>query len=216
MAAPPLFNFFTYATNIKAMLSAAFPALETVAFPPTAEGFTDSRYSDVALPAFFMNYENPELPARKVELNRFGEDLTDDSSYYMPLVIRLAGFLLLPVFPTENTGVPNVNMTVLLAQAASNVAAKIYAGAVGTDWNCGVATMHRIHFIDDSIEDEERRYHVAELHWHHDVWVGAEPSTTPVLASTVFNRFKFPAETGEFPDDSTELLPDYGDPEPSL
>ncbi len=195
------------------MLTSAFSALNTVSFPPTAEGFVESRYADVALPAFVMNFENPELRQDEMELNRFGEDLTDDASYYMPVRIRVAGYLLLPVFAESNTDVPNVNPTVLLAQATTNIAAKIYADAVG--WNCGIATINTIRFIDDSVKDEERNYHVGEIHWSHDAWVGATPSLTPVLANTVFLRTKFPEETGTFPDDSTELLPDYGDPEPS-
>ena len=100
------------------------------------------------------------------EMNRLGDDVEDDDEYFMPMTLRLVGYLLMPVFPEANDDVPNVNPTVLLAQAASNLAAKIYSGAQG--WNCGVARIDAINFIDDSTEDKEGRdYHVAEIHWSH-------------------------------------------------
>ena len=210
MPAPPLFNYFTYASSIDTMLTTAFSALQTVSFPPTSSGLAESRFVDIALPAFVMNFENPEVDLDRVELNRFGEELQDDDSYYMPMVVRVVGYLLLPVFAEANTGVPNVNPTVLLAQATANVAAKIYANAVG--WNCGVASIDSMSFIDDSSDDHERHYHVGEIHWSHSVWVGATPSDSAILATTVFNRFTFPA--GVTPDESHEVYPDYGDPEP--
>ena len=108
MPAPPLFNYFTYASSIDTMLTTAFSALQTVSFPPTSSGLAESRFVDIALPAFVMNFENPEVDLDRVELNRFGEELTDDDSYYMPMVVRVVGYLLLPVFAEANTGVPNV------------------------------------------------------------------------------------------------------------
>ena len=153
MPAPPLFNFFTYAAGIDQMLTGAFSSLKTVAFPPTptSQEFTESRFGDIALPAFVMNFENPELDLERMELNRLGEELADDGSYYMPMIVRVAGYLLLPVFSESNTDVPNVNPSVLLAQSTSNIAAKIYAQAQG--WNCGVATIDSIRFVDDSARD---------------------------------------------------------------
>ena len=214
MAAPPLFDFFTYASSIATLIRDEFSALEEVSFPPTAEGFTESRFSDVKIPAFLMNFEDPEVASRTdldFEMNRLGEDVEDDDEYFMPMTLRLAGYLLMPVFAVANAQVPHVNPTVLLAQAASNLAAKIYSGARG--WNCGVARITQIRFIDDSTTDQERNYHVAEIHWEHDVWVGATPTSTSVLADTVFNRFAFPTED-DLPDDSTEVYPDRGEPEP--
>ena len=210
MPAPPLFNYFTYANNIDTLLGDAFPALQTVAFPPTAEGFTESRFADVALPAFLMNFENPMVDLDRVELNRFGAELDDDSEYFMPIKVRVAGYLLLPVFAVYNEQIPSVNPTVLLAQATSNLAARIYADAVG--WNCGVASIDSMRFVDDSALDAERNYHVGEIHWSHSAWVGKSPTSTPVLAGTLYNRFAFP--NGVAPDASHEVYPDYGEPEP--
>ena len=208
---PPLFNFFTYASNLTEMLDDEFDALQEVSFPPTAEGFTDSRFADVALPAFLVNFENPELNILGFDWSRMSEDIEDEKSYRMPMTLKLAGYLLLPVYPEQNDEVPNVNATVALAQAASNIAAKIYAHAKG--WNCGVATINEINFIDDSATDEERNYHVGEIHWSHEIWVGAEPGVTFVDPLQVFNRFTIPVD-GETPDESYEVYPDRGEAEP--
>ena len=213
MANPDLFNFFTYAENIADLIRDEFPALQEVSFPPTAEGYTESRFADVAIPAFLINFENPDV-ADKVdltfEMNRLGDDVEDDDEYFMPMTLRVVGYLLMPVFPEANDHVPNVNPTVLLAQAASNLAAKIYSGAQG--WNCGVARIDAINFIDDSTDDKEGRdYHVAEIHWSHSIWVGSTPTSTAVLAGTLYNRFSLTADG--FPADSTEVYPDRGDPE---
>ena len=217
MAHPPIFSFFSYAKNLTEMLRDTFPKLKEVSFPPTTEGFTDSRFGDVALPAFLINFEDPELLPMAVQSLRHGEEhseeLESDDIYFMPLKIRLAGYVLMPVFPEANSGVANVNATVLLAQVASNIAAKIHADARGEDWNCSVASINQLNFIDDSITDEERNYHVAEIHWSHDVWVGSLPEQTLFEPATVFNRFTIP-EDGETPDDSHEVYPDRGDPEP--
>lgn len=214
MPNPNIFSFFTYANNFTTMLRDAFPSLQEVSFPPTAEGFTESRFSDVALPAFLVNFEDPELMAGQMQSLRSGEELDGDGElYFMQLKINLAGYLLMPVFAEANTVVPNVNPTVLLAQVVANLTAKINACAWGEGWNCSRPSMNQLNFIDDSIVEVERNYHVAELHWSHEVWIGSEPGVTAFDPMTVYNRFTIPID-GDTPDESYEVYPDRGEPEP--
>ena len=155
------------------------------------------------MPAFVIAYADP-VPIGGIDRNDFDEDDT----YSMKIRINLVGELVLPLFPKANPDVPDLNGHILLATAATNVAALIYAKA--SEAKVISPTIQGI-----SYETEMDDYHRATLTWFHDVFVGSRPEASGFNPITVFNRFTFPIGEAT-PDESHEVYPNYGEPEPPL
>ena len=194
-----LFDHFQYADKIVDLVKDTFPKFRTVAF------VSDPRETDfqkLALPAFIISYADP-IPMGDITQNDF--DL--DDAYYMKIRINLVGELVLPLFPEANPDVPDLNGHILLATAATNVATLIYARA--SEAKVISPTIEGISY-DTELDD----YHRATIRWFHDVFVGSRPEASGFNPMTVFNRFTFPVG-GTPPDESHEVYPDYGEPDPT-
>lgn len=192
-----LFNHFQYADKIVDLVKDTFPKFRTVAFVSDP---AETDFQKLALPAFIISYVDP-IPMGDITRNDF--DL--DDAYYMKIRIILVGELVLPLFAEANPKVPDVNGHILLATAATNVAALLYAKA--SQAKATSATIESIAY-DTEMDD----FHRATIVWFHDMFVGSKPEASGFDPVTVFNRFTFPLG-GRTPDESHEVYPDYGDPE---
>ena len=173
-----LFDHFEYATNIIAVLKNRFPELNTVAFQSDPH---ETHFKDLALPAFVMYFANPVYlsdPARV--------DPDADDTYYMKIELHVVGDLVLPDFNRGNRDVPDdVNTHILLATAATNIAALIRSGQ---GLEAPQAKLGDINYFDDEVQD----YHHATIQWHHDVFIGSHPEAGLFGINEVINTMCIP------------------------
>ena len=191
-----LFDHFDYATNIIDVLKSRFPELNTVAFRSDPQ---ETHFKDLALPAFVMYFANPVILNNPAQ-----NDLDGDDTYYMKVELHVVGDLVLPDFNRGNRDVPDdVNTHILLATAATNIAALILSGK---GLRAPKTHIDDISYLDDEFED----YHHSKIQWHHEVFVGSRPEANGLFPpDSVFNRFCF---GGEIEEESREIYPDYEAP----
>ena len=169
----PRFSFFEYVDEIKELISDGFPTLNTVSFMPSDDG-DDAQYSDVGVPAFLMTFQAPDFIEsfleREIDLPdkdiTSGGGLSTITGYYADIQVNVSGSLLLPRYKTTGQNVDNLNMSIGIFQAATNIAALIHAQARG--WNCGEAVIGDIRYEPDE------NYHVAVIEWSHRAYIGRE------------------------------------------
>ena len=176
----PRFSFYDYVDQIKELISDGFPILNTVTFQPSDEG-EDVKYSDFGVPAFLMSFGDPEfissVPMREVDVAdasiESGGALSSRTGYYAKIRANVSGTLVLPRFKTDGQNTDNLNMSIAVFQAATNIAALIFAKARG--WNCDPAVIGNISYEADS------DYHTAIIEWSHEALVGREEGDSSAL-----------------------------------
>ena len=177
----PRFSFYRYVDEIKELVSDHFPIFETVSFSPSDDG-DDKQYSDVGVPAFLMSFQAPDfvdsVPMRDVDAD--GGGLANRNAYYADIQVNVTGSLLLPRFKVDPQNDDDLNMSIAVFQAASNIAALIHAKARG--WNCDPAVIGNIRYEPDE------NYHVGIIEWSHRALVGREDSTVSPFGQG-FGRF---------------------------
>ena len=177
-----IFNYFQYARDLKAKITTAFPALKAVSWMPTAgTGAVQSQYADIAKPAFLMAFTAPDFEG--YQSMRKGVDVLDpdaqiDSNdagdYYMGIGLNVAGYLIVPMYVEGNEEIPNTNAMLLTLTAAGNLAAFINSRAGGLG-GAGIARITGVDYVSDSDAEIENDYHVAEITWQHDCYIGNIP-----------------------------------------
>lgn len=150
----PRFSFYQYVDEIKSLLTTEFPVLNSVVFAISSDG-EDMQFTDLGVPAFILMFEDPEVLGS-------GMDRETDEGFYMNVKINLAGYLVLPRFDEDADR--NLDMSTARCQAATNIAARIFADAKG--WRCAAAKIESIAF--NSVDN----YHIAVIRWSHEVQVG--------------------------------------------
>ena len=95
--------------------------------------------------------------------------------------------LILPQFPERNADVPNENISILIADAASNVASLIFSHATG--WHSSLPVLDEIEFsnMTDTDDAEESGYAVATLRWSHNVYLGKNPTVQTYQINSLFS-----------------------------
>ena len=211
----PRFSFFEYVDEIKELISDGFPTLNTVSFMPSDEG-DDAQYSDVGVPAFLMTFQAPDFLESFVERDidipdasiTSGGGLSERTGYYADIQVNVKGSLLLPRYKTEGQNADNLNMSIAIFQAATNIAALIHAQARG--WNCGEA------IIGDIRYEPDENYHVAVIEWSHRAYIGRETGDSNAFHMGLGGFLSCPEEELEqqiivddehvFPDGTTEEM----------
>ena len=198
------FSFYEYHNKIIALLNEGFEILADgdVVFMPSEDGEV-RKYENLAMPAFVMSWGAIEpirkgVPMRDLEQNgrlerSGGGNINDidvtDLQYYMPIKVNLTGVLVMPKFPTDamKDGVlvdinpDDLNPLLMLHQAATNVAALIYAAARG--WNCSEPVIESIEY--EPLDD----YEAMRIDWSHKAIVGREDSC-PVNLNDLFRQWR--------------------------
>lgn len=166
----PRFSFFRYVDEIKELIADNFPILQTVSFSPSEDG-DDAKYSDVGVPAFLMTFQAPDFiddfPMRDVEVE--GGGVNNKDGYFADIRVNVQGSLLLPRFQTTGQNEDDLNMSIAVFQAMTNIAALLHAKARG--WNCSKAIIGSMRYEPDE------NYHVGIIEWGHTAVVGREDGT---------------------------------------
>ena len=192
----PRFSFFEYVDEIKTLIGDGFPTLNTVSFMPSDEG-DDAQYSDVGVPAFLMTFQAPTFiessPLRAVDIPdasiTSGGGLSERTGYYLDIEVNVKGSLLLPRYKTASQNADNLNMSIAVFQAATNIAALIYAQARG--WKCGEAVIGDIRYKPDE------NYHVAVIEWSHRAYIGRETGDSDAFRTGLGTFISCPGENAQ-------------------
>ena len=192
----PRFSFFEYVDEIKTLISDGFPTLNTVSFMPSDEG-DDVQYSDVGVPAFLMTFQAPtfleSFPLRAVDIEDkdiiSGGGLSTRTGFYIDIQVNVKGSLLLPRYKTAGQNIDDLNMSIAIFQGATNIAALIYAQAIG--WNCNQA------IIGDIRYEPDENYHVAVIEWNHKAIIGREAGESCPFSNALATYFSLTGEDAE-------------------
>ena len=170
-----LFDFYEYSDALVALIK-EFGELQEVSFQPTRADVL-TQFKDLALPAFLMAFDDPNL----AEVNTTGALRVSDEGDYMTVSINLVGYLVLPWVAGANPHIPDVNVCHALAQATCNLASKIYSGAGGL--NAGLPRIDSIEF------GETDDYLLGTVRWSHEAVVGRHHDSLEYQPKSLFGRF---------------------------
>ena len=174
----PIFDHYSYADSIEALLTDAFPELQTVSFNPAWDDGTETRFGDIAVPAFLIRFADPEILPGLIR-----EDMDDLDAYYMKARINLEGYLLIPKVPSENPNVPNLNPVITMTVATMNIAAKLYAEAGG--FGGGPARIDAVVLEENNTGD----HFVGEVKWSHEAFIGGKPTASGQVPNQLYGLF---------------------------
>ena len=206
----PRFSFYTYVDKIKELVADGFPVLNSVSFQPSEDG-DDAKYSDVGVPAFLMSFDDPEVLGgvmRNVDLSAAPTDdhnklLSTKTGYFMNIRVNVQGSLILPRFKTAGQNADDLNMSIAVFQAATNIAALINAKAgTGAGWNCEPAKIGDITYAPDS------DYHIAIVEWSHEAVVGREAGDENDLLRVYADDFVCPDDDTDTADLTVAIVDD--------
>lgn len=177
----PLFDHYSYADSVEDLLTDAFPELQTVSFNPAWDDGTETRFGDLAVPAFLMRYANPEILSGLLR-----EDFDNPDAYYLKVRINVEGFMFMPWVVSENPNVPdNINLSIGLVVAVMNIAAKIQADAGG--FTGGVARIDEID-LDEELSDDKHK--VGAIRWSHEAFIGSRPDASGQVPNQLYGLFE--------------------------
>ena len=130
------------------------------------------------------------------------------TGYYADIQVNVSGSLLLPRYKTASQNADNLNMSIAIFQAATNIAALIHAKARG--WKCGQG------IIGDIRYEPDENYHVAIIEWSHRAYIGRETGDSAAFHMGLGGFLSCPEEELEqriivdddhvFPDGTTEEM----------